>query len=167
MVTPQGSLLCAIHGPVHAPISQTAPAAEYSSLAMAALQIVARSEVFSDCLAVVNHFLLPPSERLSYRRRYSGMFLYINGSPHIPAAFKVKAHLDQNEVGIADEERFRRSGNNFADQAAQRGARARPSAAPADVDRVDRCVKISKIVCLLAAKLLPAWPRLISTKWRW
>eukprot|EP00959_Pyramimonas_sp_CCMP1952_P095353 1994034-Pyramimonas_sp.AAC.1 len=66
MVSPRGSLLRAIHGPVHA------PAGEYSALAMAALHIVARSEVLSDCLAAVNHPRLPPSERLSYRRRYAG-----------------------------------------------------------------------------------------------
>eukprot|EP00959_Pyramimonas_sp_CCMP1952_P430222 9011110-Pyramimonas_sp.AAC.1 len=60
MVSPQGSLACALHGPARAPVSQTAPAGEYSALAMAALHIAAQSEILSDCLAVVNHFRLPP-----------------------------------------------------------------------------------------------------------
>eukprot|EP00959_Pyramimonas_sp_CCMP1952_P452702 9467030-Pyramimonas_sp.AAC.1 len=60
------------------------------------------STLFSDCLNVVKHSKLPPGDRLSGKRVYSGIIMEADAREGtcIQDIVKVSAHKDLDEAGI-------------------------------------------------------------------
>jgi len=85
---------------------------------------------------------------------------FSGAGPNLEGVVKVAAHKDAAETGISALESWRRSGNDFADLAAKRGAGIHPQASPDVLTRVDYNIKVGKAVILLAAKVLPGWLKL-------
>ena len=156
-----GKCLGEVRGPVWAHFPQTPQAGEYFARCVVSQFIEYPSVMCSDCANVVHHSLLPLPERYSGKRSYSGMSMQANTfeSSKVEAIIKVKAHLDVEEQGISARERFLRRGNNDADAGAKHGLQLHPSD-PARMLEVDALVTVARAYCILAANLLPLWPKL-------
>eukprot|EP00959_Pyramimonas_sp_CCMP1952_P439314 9196681-Pyramimonas_sp.AAC.1 len=137
-VTRDAQETCSVCGPVWAPPPQTPQAGEFGALAMVSQNLRGPSEGFSDCANVVSTIALPPEAR------------------------KVKAHV-ADSPDLTAQQRWEKFGNDAADRAARQGLRAHPTGSKAELDEVDRKVKVSRAVCRLAARLLPKWPALDLT----
>lgn len=97
----------------------------------------------------------------SGKRSHSGMILNANNveGDKIQSIVKVKAHRDVDEEGISARERFLRLGNRDADAGAKHGLQLHPSDAALNLE-VDALVTVARAYCILAANLLPLWPKL-------
>ena len=154
-------LVCEAWGPVWAPTPQTPQAAEFCAYSFAAQRVQAAATVLSDCQNVVTQAGKPLSMQLSWRRPYASAFVSARrGSGKIADVQKVAAHKDPDEVGITDEERYKRRGNDAADKAAGRGAATHPVAEPQDRHDLEFRMRMAKSTLDLACCLLPLWPRL-------
>jgi len=72
---------------------------------------------------------------------------------------KVKAHVVES-ADLSDRDRFFKVGNDAADEAAKAGLAAHPQATDEQQFDLAKKIRVAKAVCLLAARLLPLWPRL-------
>ena len=73
---------------------------------------------------------------------------------------KVKAHQD---LGGAENgwDAYLRAGNHAVDVSAKAAAALHPVPNPEQADELDRSLAVAKAVGLLAAKVMPFWPRLV------
>ena len=156
-----GKCLGEVRGPVWAHFPQTPQAAEYSARCVVAQYVSFPSTLYSDCANVVHHSQLPLPERYSGKRSYSGMIMHANHVEGnlITSIVKVKAHRDVEEAGISAHEKILRIGNRDADAGAKHGLLLHPSDNDANAE-VDALVKVARAYCVLAANLLPLWPKL-------
>eukprot|EP00959_Pyramimonas_sp_CCMP1952_P027121 569612-Pyramimonas_sp.AAC.1 len=97
-------------------------------------------------------------ERLSYKRPYAGRMINTLQSK-LTSLHKVKAHVADSPDLTADQ-RYFKLGNDEAVRAAKRGVDMHAKGSHAELDFVDWQLKVAKNVGLLAARLLPSWPRL-------
>ena len=151
--TTEGDLLGEVMGPVWAQYPQTPQAGEYFARGMAGNMAKYPSTLYSDCLNVVKHSKLPPVERLSGKRAYSGIIMEANAREGtcISDIVKVAAHKDIDEAGIDQFEHFCRKCNNDADAA----ARAALSFHATDVngsEDLSKRIDIAKAVCRLGGQ---------------
>ena len=154
-------MLARVYGPVWDHLPQTPQSGEFSSLAAACVNLDGPATLFSDCASVVSVSSRDPVDRLGGQRTHAGSVLqaFSGAGSRIECITKVAARKDRFEAGISQLEAWRRAGNHCADESAKAGARIHPSAEPRVLDDVSRAIRISKAVILLAAKLLPLWPK--------
>eukprot|EP00959_Pyramimonas_sp_CCMP1952_P335956 7034578-Pyramimonas_sp.AAC.1 len=77
----------------------------------------------------------------------------------IESIVKVKAHRDADEEGTSARERRLRSSNRDADAGAKHGLQLHPTDAASELD-VDALVTVARAYCILAANVVPPWPKL-------
>ena len=157
----QGHVLARVYGPVWAHFPQTLQPWEFSSLAAASVNLDGPATLYSDCASVVSVSSRDPVDRLGGQRTHAGSVLqaFSGAGSRMLGVVKVAAHKDRSEAGISQQEAWRRAGNHCADESAKAAARLHPLAEPRVLDDVSRAIKFSKAVILLAAELLPLWPR--------
>ena len=142
-----------------APNPQTPQAAEFLAICGAGQCALPDSSVFvSDCLNVVRLFNSSWREQLSYKRPYSGSFITLQPTG-LRTVTKVKGHATE-DPDMSDELKYYKRGNDAADLLAKAAATRHPAPTGAQSDKLARQLRMSKLACELAGKLLPLWPRL-------
>ena len=155
----QGRHLASISGPLlrqffRAPQRPSLP----HSLRLPNVGLRAPFLIFSDCLNVVRQALEPLAAKISYRRPCAGFLLQTLGQAS-GATIKVKGRqLDRPD--LTDEQKFHKLGNDSADAAARQAAARRPRPSQAERDKLSRQQLIARLVCLLAADVMPMFPGL-------
>ena len=98
---------------------------------------------------------------MSHARPYASASVLVQRCrEHIQAVLILPAHQEFAEEGLDGDERFRRAGNDQADQEAKRGADRYPTATPAETQDRKYNIKVAQAVCAIAAHILPLWPKL-------
>ena len=157
-----GERQCEMRCPVHAPLPQSPQCAEFSGFTGAAMCLVGPSALHSDCLNVIKQFNAPPEQQADFKRVYAGHTLqakHDDGAKHITDVIKVKAQQSLSDPDLSEEERFVRIGNDCADEGAKQAVLLHPSD-EAQLEVINKQVKVVAAFCKLAMKLIPQFPSL-------
>jgi hypothetical protein len=152
--------LCTVTAPLWAPYIQTSQASEFGAYCFASQFAEGLSVGYKNCANVVLQHSLSRQEQLSYRRKYSGVFLFTQGSC-MSDLLKVKAHVSDTDADVQTDpfRLFCKAGNDAADRGAKVAALSHPAPSPQDVATLNEHMFVSRMVCMLAVHILPMWPK--------
>ena len=156
-VSDSGQELGHVYAPLASPLPQTAQAGEFGACTAACQNAVAPSRGYSDCQNVVDLWAGSRAQHLAYNKCFYGMFGWTADSQMGPI-HKVKGHLTAEQAEGDDFLTFSKIGNDLADHYAKLGALAHEKPSPEQTEWLDKCIAVSRMVCKLAARLLPTWP---------
>ena len=161
-VDERGHPTARVSGVVPRELPQTAPVSEWCAYAAVCELASAPTTGHQDCLAVTKELQKPLVQQLRHSNMHAGMVretLRYEGTKHIEAVLKVKAHTNIEQVQHDELLLRHHLGNSAADEAAK-GALARHPAPHYLVERrVGADLKFVKGVFRVMVALLPLWAK--------
>ena len=148
-----------VRGPVWGPVPQTPQAAEFHAYSVALQWSVGPTNLFLDCQNCVDFHSLPFPAQCAPKRIFAGVAQFCRIFSHQCSVSKVKAHQVETD-GEDAWTRYLREGNSAVDRSAKLAVELHPEFDREAVERLDEQCRVSLAVVVLAAKLVPSWPKL-------